>query len=57
MYLIQMYKSFCYSMHQLKFHKSALTPNPGPLGGSVRDVKPFFGSDENLKPCPLLKQN
>ena len=35
-----------------KSYRSDLTPNPGPLGGSVRDVSPPAGSQENR---PLLK--
>lgn len=36
-------------------YKSALTPKPGPLGGSVREVNPPAGSHEK-RPL-LLKQN
>lgn len=34
--------------------RSARTPKPGPLGGSVRDVRPPAGSQEKR---PLLKNN
>lgn len=36
-------------------YKSALTPKPGPLGGSVREVNPPAGSHE--KRLLLLKSN
>ena len=30
-----------------ELHRSLRIPNPGPLGGSMRDVRPARGSDAN----------
>lgn len=35
-------------------HKSGLHLKPGPRGGVFNDVRPPFGSHENLFSCPLL---
>lgn len=35
-------------------YKSGLTPKPGPVGGSDKEVNPPLGSDANLRFWPLL---
>ena len=41
------------SSNEQYIHRSDLTPNPGPFGGSVSVVSPPAGSQENL---PLLRR-
>lgn len=36
-------------------YKSGLTPKPGPLGGSVSEVKPPAGSHEKRPPLAKIK--